>query len=770
MPPLPAANTSWLLRLFESKLFDMSIAISYLFKSKEPGVLSYIVNRMFGFDESAIDFFLPQLINMYIQMPDVAEALQPYLIHRCRRSLQFSVSTVWLLDAYGGDVRLSAPRRSHVTKLRQLILSNNLRSSNCNVQRQSGTDVCDTVPCVAGGVLSSSGARRTHQRSRSDATASYSRSHQRGASLGSNVRVMGDLVSGRAFDSDCTCSESQKAKCNQLLGQPIDCVCGASRLRPQLEFVGALIAIGQRLSDLPNKHARSIQLLHELSLLNLNLPAQVWLPLHSAAAAANHYVVRVPPQAAAVLNSKDKAPYMVCVEVVTVQDVESAAVPAKCNNSLRPTRSEEKLCPPDADSSTECTAPIISVDPPAHEDAPRALPAVRDTATDTSSVLPASSSVELRVSPAVSTGDDSSVDCWSQEDDAISQQYSSCSRHSDCDQLSLKSTDAASASASAVVLTARDIRQRLIDSCRSPCASYRRDPEDPSSAAMREPWQQKQGRLRAGSPYGHLVGWRLVPVIVKCGDDLRQELLACQLLTTLSGVWRQEGVPLRLRPYHIVVLSERSGLIETVTNAVSLHQLKKLAPSAPSLRRHFEREFGTPSSERFLQAQRCFVESCAAYCLVCYLLQLKDRHNGNILLDDYGQLVHIDFGFMLCMSPKNLGFECSPFKLTEEFVEVMDGVDSDMFQYFRMLMLRGLLAARKHHEKVVTLVEIMRVGSHLPCFRSSPAVVDSLRSRFHMNLTEEQLQALVDSMIESSLNSLTTKLYDGYQYYTNGIL
>ena len=33
---------SWLLRLFESKLFDMSIAISYLFNSKEPGVQSYL--------------------------------------------------------------------------------------------------------------------------------------------------------------------------------------------------------------------------------------------------------------------------------------------------------------------------------------------------------------------------------------------------------------------------------------------------------------------------------------------------------------------------------------------------------------------------------------------------------------------------------------------------------------------------------------------------------------------------------------------------------
>jgi phosphatidylinositol 4-kinase len=45
-----------------------------------------------------------------------------------------------------------------------------------------------------------------------------------------------------------------------------------------------------------------------------------------------------------------------------------------------------------------------------------------------------------------------------------------------------------------------------------------------------------------------------------------------------------------------------------------------------------------------------------------------------------------------------------------------------------------------------------------------------MKGRFHMNLTEDQLHALVDAMVEQSLNSLTTKLYDNFQYFTNGIL
>lgn len=45
--PVPQPQNFWLMRLFQSKLFDMSIAIGYFFKSKEADVQAYLGNKLF---------------------------------------------------------------------------------------------------------------------------------------------------------------------------------------------------------------------------------------------------------------------------------------------------------------------------------------------------------------------------------------------------------------------------------------------------------------------------------------------------------------------------------------------------------------------------------------------------------------------------------------------------------------------------------------------------------------------------------------------------
>ncbi len=79
---------------------------------------------------------------------------------------------------------------------------------------------------------------------------------------------------------------------------------------------------------------------------------------------------------------------------------------------------------------------------------------------------------------------------------------------------------------------------------------------------MKEPWNKKEQRIQQASPYGHLKNWHLVATIVKCGDDLRHELLAYQFMVKLKEIWQQEHVTVFVRPINILVLSNNSGMNE----------------------------------------------------------------------------------------------------------------------------------------------------------------------------------------------------------------
>lgn len=185
--------------------------------------------------------------------------------------------------------------------------------------------------------------------------------------------------------------------------------------------------------------------------------------------------------------------------------------------------------------------------------------------------------------------------------------------------------------------------------------------------------------------------------------------------------------------------------------------------------------------------------------MVCYILQIKDRHNGNILIDKDGHIIHIDYGFMLTSSPGSLNFETAPFKLTKEFIDLMGGEQSgitlienlikprtDMFHYFKLLFIRGFLELRKHHEKLLLLVEMLLPGLNLStidlptqislsghkmgCFARRDVTVKELKERFQLSLSDRDCTAFVGNLIRISVSNWRTESYDNYQYYVNGIL
>eukprot|EP01128_Nolandella_sp_AFSM9_P011950 TRINITY_DN8834_c0_g1_i1.p1 TRINITY_DN8834_c0_g1~~TRINITY_DN8834_c0_g1_i1.p1 ORF type:complete len:943 (-),score=270.64 TRINITY_DN8834_c0_g1_i1:315-2738(-) len=286
------------------------------------------------------------------------------------------------------------------------------------------------------------------------------------------------------------------------------------------------------------------------------------------------------------------------------------------------------------------------------------------------------------------------------------------------------------------------------------------------TGAFGELWPHKRARLKKSSIYGHVDGWDARAYIVKHGDFVLQEQFVMQLIMQFQNIFEEEGTSIKLRTYDILALSSDAGLIEVVPNALSIDKLKSKSENFTTLADFFKKEWSTP--EAYNSARSNFVRSVAGYCLVCYFLQIKDRHNGNIMLASDGTLLHIDFGYLLARTIK---FEKAPFKLTEEFIEVMGGEKSKLFKQFVDLMVEGFLAVRLHYEKLLLLVEMSLTSTNeqfIPCLEKD-SVIRNLRKRFRLEWNTPQIRELVLNLIAEARDNWRTTIYDTYQRILNDI-
>ena len=191
-----------------------------------------------------------------------------------------------------------------------------------------------------------------------------------------------------------------------------------------------------------------------------------------------------------------------------------------------------------------------------------------------------------------------------------------------------------------------------------------------SADALGEEWVRKRERIRESSPLArrYQVEWDCRSIIVKSYDDLRQDQLASELLFLFDRCYKLEGLNLPLRPYAVVATSEDGGVLETLTDAVAIDTLKKRMGKM-TLAECFEKLFGGKGSMRYHKAQELFIRSMAGYSVFCYVLHVKDRHNGNIMLCRDGAVAHVDFGIMLNVRYAKDMLEMK-IKLSSEFVQV----------------------------------------------------------------------------------------------------
>jgi phosphatidylinositol 3-kinase len=148
-------------------------------------------------------------------------------------------------------------------------------------------------------------------------------------------------------------------------------------------------------------------------------------------------------------------------------------------------------------------------------------------------------------------------------------------------------------------------------------------------------------------------------------------------------------------------------------------------------------------------------------CVLTYLMGVGDRHLDNLMITKTGRFFHIDFGFMFGRDPKPLP---PAFRLTQQMVDGMGGLESAEYRQFCSLACQAFNALRKSAGLVLNLLHLMS-DAGIEDLSNNPSadadgVIAKVEERFRLDLTDEQAERFFLTLINDSLTAYAPRFMD----------
>ena len=268
------------------------------------------------------------------------------------------------------------------------------------------------------------------------------------------------------------------------------------------------------------------------------------------------------------------------------------------------------------------------------------------------------------------------------------------------------------------------------------------------------------------------------PVIFKTGDDLRQDQLVIQIISLMDRLLRKENLDLKLTPYRILATSATAGAVQFVPSMSLAAASTKYKGSILAYLRDNNPDTSADLGVR-KETMDTYIKSCAGYCVITYLLGVGDRHLDNLLLAPDGHFFHADFGYILGRDPKPFAPQM---KLCREMVEGMGGSTSNHYQAFKSYCFTAYAALRKSSNLILNLFALM-VDANITDIRlmnregnnqrgdgaGGSIVVEKVRERFHLEMTEEEAMRHFEALIADSVGAIFPVVIDAIHNMMQGL-
>lgn len=231
-----------------------------------------------------------------------------------------------------------------------------------------------------------------------------------------------------------------------------------------------------------------------------------------------------------------------------------------------------------------------------------------------------------------------------------------------------------------------------------------------------------------------------------------EEILALQLAKYYQSLLQDSSI--WCKPPRVQRINVDTVIMELPKKSTSIAEAKKL--NGGRLINYFIETHGSFGSSTFEKAQACFTRSLAGLALLSYVLGIKNRHDGNFMMDEDGHIFASDLSASLGSSPT---LEVAPFKLTNEYLDVMGGEESTCYKLFCDLFVIGYKIACDDAATANALVRVLSGKCFTAKMKHASKATKYLRERLQSG-TSSEVEEKAASLIERSRQNMLTSAFD----------
>ena len=231
-------------------------------------------------------------------------------------------------------------------------------------------------------------------------------------------------------------------------------------------------------------------------------------------------------------------------------------------------------------------------------------------------------------------------------------------------------------------------------------------------------------------------------------EDVRKDFIAMNFIRLAQRILRNElDIDLHIVTYPIRPVSTDAGFIEMVPDSTTLYHIGSDKANL----------FNFVEGDTRVLRQR-FMRSCAAYCVLTFLLGTGDRHLENIMLTRSGVLFHIDYGYIMGADPKRFGglAKVPDMRIDGDIVSTFGG--EEKYEEFKDLCDVIYNCLRRHVEPLTAILRLIVQADPPIDIRpgfSRRKLMSEILKRFAPGEDHEQARIQIINRIDNSTRSRT---------------